>query len=309
MQMSSGSRKIDPSNPGVRVSAGPAAPNQMANADDWQPQIDAADDESAQSVVQARLQRIRDIPKQKREEQKRRFVDHQPNARRVQFDEDEASQIKSTRQMTATQVEYEVGLLSGSATQRHSPKRARTGGFVQPRTADSPMFVEDSDEEDDFQVDPAAHPQPEREPPVLQAVASSPPARVPAVPVSAHPYIPPRVVQGARPRQNPGQAIERVQLDEDVNGQTQAPTPAQHFEIVSNQAKQHRAISSGQRGTQVRTSWSAAEDDILRDGIAEYGPKWASIKRNDEADQNVMWARDQVALKDRARNMKIIYLG
>ena len=60
------------------------------------------------------------------------------------------------------------------------------------------------------------------------------------------------------------------------------------------------------RPTQVRTPWSMLETDKLLDLIQDFGPKWARLKNEDTDD--VLLNRDQVALKDKARNMKLDFL-
>jgi len=59
---------------------------------------------------------------------------------------------------------------------------------------------------------------------------------------------------------------------------------------------------------QNRTKWSPAEDDRLISLIEEVGCSWARIKKLDADSGNILELRDQVALKDKARNMKYDFL-
>jgi len=59
---------------------------------------------------------------------------------------------------------------------------------------------------------------------------------------------------------------------------------------------------------QNRTKWSPLEDDRLISLIQEVGCSWARIKKLDVAAGNILALRDQVALKDKARNMKFDFL-
>ncbi|TID25411.1 chromatin binding [Venturia nashicola] len=57
-----------------------------------------------------------------------------------------------------------------------------------------------------------------------------------------------------------------------------------------------------------RKAWTRAEEAQLQSLIADYGTSWTELKKMDEADGNILADRDQVALKDKARNMKMAFL-
>lgn len=57
-----------------------------------------------------------------------------------------------------------------------------------------------------------------------------------------------------------------------------------------------------------RKAWTGAEEAQLQSLIADYGTSWTELKKMDEADGNLLADRDQVALKDKARNMKMAFL-
>ncbi|CCU77709.1 MYB DNA-binding domain protein [Blumeria hordei DH14] len=58
-------------------------------------------------------------------------------------------------------------------------------------------------------------------------------------------------------------------------------------------------------GVQIRTPWSYDDEQLLREGIETYGCRWSYLSTILEG-----WdrRRDQVALKDKARNMKVSYV-
>ena len=59
---------------------------------------------------------------------------------------------------------------------------------------------------------------------------------------------------------------------------------------------------------QVRKGWTDEETQRLLELIIEFGTSWALLKSEDFAAGNILESRDQVALKDKARNMKMDYL-
>ena len=79
---------------------------------------------------------------------------------------------------------------------------------------------------------------------------------------------------------------------------------AEQKRILSSQAA--RAAPSSQRRTrpQGRVPWNDESEKALEDYVADEGISWAYIKKLDEDRDNLFEGRDQVALKDKARNMK-----
>lgn len=59
---------------------------------------------------------------------------------------------------------------------------------------------------------------------------------------------------------------------------------------------------------QTRTKWSTLEENHLISLIEEIGCSWTRIKKLDEERDQILVLRDQVGLKDKARNMKFDYL-
>jgi hypothetical protein len=83
-----------------------------------------------------------------------------------------------------------------------------------------------------------------------------------------------------------------------------------------------RQIRIGARGIskqpQVRRPWTQEEELRLVELIGEFGISWSTLKANDDGNLDpetesrsgpqILRYRDQVALKDKARNMKVLYL-
>ncbi|KAL8678258.1 MAG: hypothetical protein Q9186_005371 [Xanthomendoza sp. 1 TL-2023] len=94
------------------------------------------------------------------------------------------------------------------------------------------------------------------------------------------------------------------------NNVNEAPRPSQVevYREVNSTAK-HRVASQPKR-PQTRTPWSAVETNRLQELIEEYGLSWSLLKKRDEEhdDGQKLADRDQTALKDKARNMKMDYL-
>lgn len=75
---------------------------------------------------------------------------------------------------------------------------------------------------------------------------------------------------------------------------------------ANESAKQNMAL--GTKPPQKRSAWTGAETDMLHHLITEHGTSWTLLKQHDEVQDKALRARDQVALKDKARNMKMDYL-
>ena len=78
------------------------------------------------------------------------------------------------------------------------------------------------------------------------------------------------------------------------------------YERVKASAKQRMAVVT--KPPQSRSAWTGVETDMLHYLITEYGTSWKLLKNEDREQGHILEARDQVALKDKARNMKMDYL-
>ena len=90
--------------------------------------------------------------------------------------------------------------------------------------------------------------------------------------------------------------------------ETEVPLSQSHDEYmrVNQSAKQRMAVVP--KPPQSRNAWSSVETDMLHYLITEHGTSWTLLKNEDSKQEHVLAARDQVSLKDKARNMKMDYL-
>ncbi|KAI6247528.1 hypothetical protein HI914_04304 [Erysiphe necator] len=99
----------------------------------------------------------------------------------------------------------------------------------------------------------------------------------------------------------------RVGID-DSSGSSEEEGRSTHHTIsqITTAAKQNAARSRmTSSGVQIRVPWSHNDEELLLNGIEKYGCSWSSLL-------NIIrgweYERDQVALKDKARNMKVSFL-
>jgi hypothetical protein len=89
-------------------------------------------------------------------------------------------------------------------------------------------------------------------------------------------------------------------VDEDAEDSSSAK-----FESISTAARLNTArVTSERKERQVRVPWSEADTQKLVDAIEDIGCYWSMIHRLGGWE----YERDQVALKDKARNLKVVFL-
>ena len=257
---------------------------------DWQPQIEddepllpnnteISSAERRRRIIQRHKEYVAEQDKENRPQPQaasagpskaRSFIDRQPNAEKVSFN----SQI-STQPTLPT-----------------SPRSKR----VRPLEPEQHDEMPDPSEDESFQQDKRTG---------LQRSDSYSRSRL-------VPTAPPRKPAAKRVRVNKPRE-DNTGLDPDyqtavVEGNGQPPlSQLETLKVANTQAKRITALHS-QKGTQTRTAWSAEETDTFLDLIQENGVSWARLKDIDRSGANVLWRRDQGALKDKARNMKMDYL-
>ncbi len=79
----------------------------------------------------------------------------------------------------------------------------------------------------------------------------------------------------------------------------------QNYKRVNSSAKTRMAERP--KKVQFRKAWTDVETETLLNLIEEHGTSWGSLKKIDGKNGNLAY-RDQVALKDKARNMKLDFL-
>ncbi|KAL8914384.1 MAG: hypothetical protein Q9171_001014 [Xanthocarpia ochracea] len=87
-----------------------------------------------------------------------------------------------------------------------------------------------------------------------------------------------------------------------------APSQIETYRVVNSTAKFRVAFQPKRR--QIRNPWSEDETNRLQELIEDFGLSWSFLKDQDNRhkDGPALMERDQVALKDKARNMKMDYL-
>ena len=84
-----------------------------------------------------------------------------------------------------------------------------------------------------------------------------------------------------------------------------AMTPLETIQASNDGARNRMRAMLSTRRPQKRYPWTAEETEVLLDLITEHGISWSYLKKLDRDGNNVLERRDQVALKDKARNMKM----
>ena len=90
--------------------------------------------------------------------------------------------------------------------------------------------------------------------------------------------------------------------------QSSRPPASQVEEYLAANAAAKERKAWQVKPPQVRKGWTEEETERLLELIEEHGTSWALLKNEDFAAGNILQSRDQVALKDKARNMKLDYL-
>ena len=119
---------------------------------------------------------------------------------------------------------------------------------------------------------------------------------------------PPRS-QGPSPKKVRIQAANGARAQSIAQDRQSSRPPASQVEeyLAANAAAKERKAWQV-RPPQVRKPWTEEETERLLELIEEHGTSWALLKTEDFGAGHILESRDQVALKDKARNMKLDYL-
>ena len=148
--------------------------------------------------------------------------------------------------------------------------------------------ISPSEEEEGFQDDVRSE-FPLRSKPVTST------SRVRPEPLSNAPIRYPRVRDGS------------IVLDQEPTHTAEVLTQSEMYREVNKQSKVTTALTVP-KPLQNRQGWSNEEIQTLLDLIEEYGTSWTLLKQKDAENGNILANRGQVALKDKARNIKFDYL-
>ena len=104
-------------------------------------------------------------------------------------------------------------------------------------------------------------------------------------------------------------AIRRVTERHNRNSAgTNKPPPTQLENYKEANSSNRSRNSKQQKKVQSRKAWTDEETERLIYLIEKQGTSWALLKKIDDKKKKILLDRDQVALKDKARNMKVDYL-
>lgn len=285
---------------GTRVSATnrsqSALGRQNQDDDTWRPQDFADDDEEVLAVSEkpsasdslARAQQVlglqasRDVENSRESisntasqpisRVKKHFTDPQPNAQRISFDSQESVQPDSEKRG------------------QHLPRREDS--------ADVEVSSEEGEElssESAFQSDQREITRQTRRGRTLSG-------RHPALVPSARRHLPTNV----RVTSTHGSASDEIKSSASRHNHDQnaAPSQFENYMKANRVAKFH--TSRMKRPPQIRRAWTKEETEALLELVEKYGTSWAYLKQRDELER--LKGRDQVALKDKARQMKFDFL-
>lgn len=206
---------------------------------------------------------------------KRRLIDRQDNAERVEWNSQD------------------------SMDGQPAPKRARSEPEENEEESEDQGFEQDARQVParktaappaDRHASSQAAPTAQRRPPASRRSVSPQRERSNAAARRAQP----RPASRARPRRV-------IEDDEDSDDVAPAPTATQIGEMSRAAGVLARQAT---RRVQVRVPWSEADEATLVAGIEEHGCSWSFIHEKFHWEHR----RDQVALKDKARNLKVLYL-
>lgn len=211
------------------------------------------------------------------------LIDRQPNAERVPFDDSQQSRQQGLP--TNSGRERSLQLLKDGP---HLGEEAEDEGEISDPSEDAGF--EKDDRVDNTQRKRRAAPVGKRRAP---ATAESSPAK--------------RIRQSHALNEDDDEA-EEVRVAANQHNEANAPRPsqAQIYNRVNDQAKLLSATRP--KKVQRRNAWSEEETQTFIDYIETIGTSWVQILKTDEGDRGVLQSRDQVALKDKARNMKMDFL-
>lgn len=205
---------------------------------------------------------------------KKFFIDAQPNAERLRFDD------------------------SQDSPQRTQPSRKRRRNEALEDHGDSQMETVEVSSDEGFQRDRRA----------IGAVSKTTRTR-PQIRVAREPV----VHQRASPKKAPSTSRNEYLEDEPrgavpLHNQEETLQSSQFDNYKKANAMAKRNVAVLPKKVQSRKAWTEEETEALISLIGDHGVSWKLLKEQDNANGSILEARDQVALKDKARNMKFDYL-
>lgn len=223
--------------------------------------------------------------------QKRRLLDHQPNAERVHWESQETAQSDPSNDCGDPIRIVDVDDVEDEEDQIEEPSQD-VGFQIDTRPVD---------------VVSRRGTKPSNNRPVAERVDNVPRAQKRARQASE--------TQSSRKRSTATRRTVEPDEEDDIKGAvrrhngTNAPPPTQleNFKKANSENKLRKSDKT--KKPQSRKAWTDKETEALIELISEHGTSWALLKTIDEkSGGNKLASRDQVALKDKARNMKLDFL-
>lgn len=204
------------------------------------------------------------------------FIDPQPNAKRLKFDDSQDSQ-QQTQPSRKRQRDDLEAVVDNGGNQRDTIEVSSDEGFQQDRRA------------------PGA---------VSNTIRTQTQNRVVRDPL-VHRRLPSKKTRST-PRHDSDDDVPRVAVTQHDQGQLSEASQFENYQKANEMAK--RIVAVLPKKVQTRKTWTDKETETLISLIGDHGISWKLLKEQDNAHGSILKNRNQVALKDKARNMKFDYL-
>lgn len=295
------------------VQAANASESRNEAEDDWRPQ--SVDDDEEDPLYAAEAKRAK-VAKAALEAEKFMAISNAHEKEKNKENLDQRKETVSEKPKSRAFIDRQES--AERVTWEESPPSNRQRSDSQKRMMRARPTVEDEEsmsdpsEDESFQQDnrPSGDLERRRMAPTAQRRTTAP-----AKASSSRPTRPPRLPP---PPEDEDEDVQR-QIRQDVErhsrsspAQSQPPTRSQ-AQIADQQKRINKLAKDQVRArapakVQTRRPWSPEETSMLIEYIMEHGTSYAFIKKLDEGGQNILEGRDQIALKDKARNIKTDYL-
>ncbi len=119
----------------------------------------------------------------------------------------------------------------------------------------------------------------------------------------------PLMPERSSPKKARTQEVSRTSRPDIIRDQMNiepSPSPMDEYRAANSSAKTMKAFQP--KPPQIRKPWSEEETETLLALIEQHGTSWSLLLAEDKSEGMILQSRGQVALKDKARNMKMDYL-
>lgn len=232
--------------------------------------------------------------KENRPAPKRRLLDRQPDARQMQWEDSQDNEAGPSTNKRKYQEPVEE-------EDEEEPEEERRDEEEEEEPSEDEGFQEDHRVPDPTRR--AAAPTARRQPTVQDAPSPSKRREIERPESNVDRGAARRRQQRAESAARNSARREVINEDEDEDEEDYPPPTLPQASLVAKLNYAHSRARM-EREPQRRVPWSDEDSQRLLDGIEQFGCSWSLIQKNTDFDH----PRDQVAIKDRARNMKVTYL-